>query len=356
MEKQILNPGYWKEVDSRINFANQHGLIVGLVLGWGDKNTRVPFPWRLFPDMEARENYTRYIAARYSAYNVYFLIAGEWHAEIRTRPGSENEIREEFIGLGYALDNADPHERMIGIHPMTNNGSVREFNKASWMSFGDYQQNYPLLHKRILESMVFNKPVVNSEYGYHLRDQDGDNVPDKDNSTSLESMRYASWDIAMAGGYFITGFGTTYFGGNRDPGPFNVDAEKNDEWERQIGDIKSFFEGLEYWKLKSCDSLLSCDTEREDDGKQLNRLAPPSKTYWLLAEPGRQYVIYVRGIAEKISLKMEENTDGRFEIILFNPRTGDMKAVNERIDLKEIYTWTVPDDKDWVLLILKKTD
>ncbi len=356
MEKQIPNPGYWKEVDSRINFANQHGLIVGLVLGWGDKNTRVPYPWRLFPDIQARENYTRYIAARYSAYNVYFLIAGEWHAEIRTRPGSEDGIREEFIGLGNALDNADPHGRMIGIHPMNSNGSVREFNAASWMSFGDYQQNYRELHGRVLESMKFNKPVINSEYGYHLRDQDGDGVPDKDNSTSLESMRHSSWDIVMAGGYFVTGFGTTYFGGNRDPGPFNVDAEKNDDWERQIGYIKSFFEGLEYWKLRSCDSLLRCDVEREDDGRQLNRLAPPSKTYWLLAEPGRQYVIYVRGIDEKKSPKLEETSAGSFEVKFFNPRTGDIKTVTENIYLKGSFTWTPPDNNDWVVLILKRSD
>jgi len=245
---------------------------------------------------------------------------------------------------------------MIGIHPMTSNGSVREFNKAAWMSFGDYQQNYPLLHERILESMVFNKPVVNSEYGYHLRDQDGDGVPDKDNSTSLESIRHASWDITMAGGYFVTGFGTTYFGGNRDPGPFNVDAEKNDGWERQIGYIKSLFESLEYWKLKSCDSLLTCKAARGKDGRQLNRLAPPSETYWLLAEPGRQYLVYVRGIADKITVNLQDNTSARFEVKLFNPRTSDQRTINSTIDLNGSFTWKAPDENDWVLLLLKIPD
>lgn len=351
MEKQILNPGYWQEIDSRILFANQHGLVVGLVLAWGDKNKKVPFPWRLFPDVEARKNYARYIAARYSAYNVYFLVSGEWHAEIRTRSANEDKVRNEFIEIGNTLAEADVHDRMIAIHPMNGNGSVREFNKTLWMSFGDYQQNYPLLHKRILESMIFNKPVVNSEYGYHLRDQNGDGVPDKDNSTSPESIRYASWDIVMAGGYLITGFGTTYFGGNRDPGPFNVDAEKNNDWERKIEYIKIFFEGLEYWKLKSCDSLLTCKTDRGEDGRQLTRLSPPSETYWLLAEATKQYLIYSRGITDNITLNMEQDTGVRYSIQLFNPRTGEARTLNKNIISGGSYVWTPPDKYDWVLYL-----
>ena len=64
---------------------------------------------------------------------------------------------------------------MIAIHPMTSHGSVREFvGAAEWMTFGDYQQNYRNLHVRILESRPTNLPVVNSEYGYYLRDQSGE--------------------------------------------------------------------------------------------------------------------------------------------------------------------------------------
>lgn len=353
MEKQILNPGYWQEIDSRIAFANQQGLVIGLVIAWGDKNKNVPFPWRLFPDIDARKHYARYIAARYSAYNVYFLVSGEWHGEVRTRAGDEAEIRKEFVAIGKALDESEPHSRMIGIHPMTSNGSVREFNKASWMSFGDYQQNYSSLHSRMLESMVFVKPVVNSEYGYHLRDQNGDGVPDKDNSTSLESIRNASWDIVMAGGYFVTGFGTTYFGGFRDPGPFDVDAVRNDEWELQIGFIKQFFSGLEYWKLTSHDDLLTSKPSRGKDEKQLNKLAPPSSTYWLLADPGRQYLIYVRGLAGPVVLTTGFETSQKYNARFFNPRTGEVTKTPEAYEIKEKFIWSPPDKKDWVLYLFK---
>jgi hypothetical protein len=243
---------------------------------------------------------------------------------------------------------------MIGIHPMTSGGSVREYNEAGWMSFGDYQQNYRDLHSRILESMTFAKPVVNSEYGYHLRDQNGDGVPDKDNSTSIESIRYSSWDIVMAGGYLVTGFGTTYFGGHRDPGSFDVDAAKNDDWELQLGYIKKFFTGTEWWKLSSHDDILTCKTHRGSDGRQLDRIAPPSTTYWLLAEPGIRYVIYARGLTDPLVLKTDFKISEKFIAQLVNPRTGEIKTIPEAYEIKDKFIWTPPDKNDWVLHLFKQ--
>jgi len=73
---------------------------------------------------------------------------------------------------------------------LTQAGSVREFASTSWMSFGDYQHNYRDLHDRLLPSRHLRGPVVNSEYGCRLRDQNGDRKPDKSNSDSTEDMRF----------------------------------------------------------------------------------------------------------------------------------------------------------------------
>ena len=349
LSKQVINPGYWKEMDQRVSFANRNGIICGLAIAWGDKNKKAPFPWRMFPDLESRKRYARYVAARYSAFDVYFLVSGEWHGEVRTRPSTDAEMKNEFIEIGKALDEAEPHGRMIGIHPMTALGSVREFNEASWMSFGDYQQNYVRLHSRILESMKYSKPVVNSEYGYHLRDQDGNGTPDKDNSTCVESMRHASWDIVMAGGYIVTGFGTTYFGGFRDPGPFDVDAAKNDEWEMQTGLIKKIFAGIDWWKLASHDELLTSSVAREADGKHLGQAAPPVSTYWLLAEPGNQYLLYARGMKDSLLLKPVSDASGTFHARLINPVKGIIREIEGEHRLNNGFSWMPPDDKEWVL-------
>jgi hypothetical protein len=238
---------------------------------------------------------------------------------------------------------------MVGIHPMNGNGSVREFNATSWMAFGDYQQNYDALHQRALESRRFNKPIVNSEYGYFLRDQSGDGVPDKENSTTLEIMRHATWDIVMAGAYVVTGFGTTYFGGNRDPGPFDLSAAKNKAWAAQIAHIKQLFTALEWWKLEPHDELLRCSVPRAGDRTHLNRVAPPQATYWCLAEPGRQYLVYVRGVTEPVELSLE-NASAPLRAQQWNPRTGELAALEFRPEPGE-FAYRPPDAQDWVVLL-----
>ena len=60
-------------------------------------------PGGCFPSVEARKRYARYIAARYSAYDVYFIVSGEWHGEVRTRPSTDEAVRQEFIEIGDAL-------------------------------------------------------------------------------------------------------------------------------------------------------------------------------------------------------------------------------------------------------------
>jgi len=347
LSTEKLNPGYWQEVDRRLAHSNSKGIVCGLALAWGDKRKQEPFAWRMFPDVAARQRYARYIAARYSAFDVYFIVSGEWHAEVRTRPSTDEAVRREFIAIGDALNDADPHGRMVAIHPMTAQGSVREFNAAKWMDFGDYQQNYRDLHGRILESRTTGKPVVNSEYGYFLRDQSGDGVPDKDNSTSADAMRHATWDIVMAGGYVVTGFGTTYFGGNRDPGPFDLDAKKNDVWEAQLGHVRRVFLPTPWWKLQPHDDLLACETPRGKEGKEFERLTPPATTYWCLADPGRQYLIYARGLSAAVKVDLKA---GPLSAMQFNPRTGERKDLGSNSG-KEIFEFRPPDEQDWVVLL-----
>ncbi|HXK61475.1 MAG TPA: DUF5060 domain-containing protein, partial [Acidobacteriota bacterium] len=346
--KGQINPGYWEEVDKRLDYLNQEGLVAGLALAWGDKRRVEPFAWKHLGDMKAKKRYARYIAARYSAFNVYFIVAGEWHAEIETTSGAtEESVRRDFTAFGEALQKADPHGRMIAIHPMIEHGSVREFNESGWMSFGDYQQNYHHIHQRILQSRVYGKPVVNSEYGYYLRDADGDGIPDKDNSTSLDIIRHATWDIVMAGGYFVTGFGTTYFGGYRDPGPFDVTAAKNKVWEEQVQNIKRVFSGIEWWKLEPRDDLVRSDDARMSDRRYLGRAAPPEVAYWCLAQPGRRYLVYARGMTRSIALK----TIGLgYDVYLFDPRTGKTRATETKREGQELQL-ACPDKQDWLFLV-----
>jgi len=353
LQAEQINPGYWQEADERVIYANSIGITVGIVLAWGDKGKN-PNDWREFPSQEARERYARFIAARYGAMNTYFIVAGEWNGDLR-QGVSEEQARADYNAIGQVIYDHDPHGRFIGIHPMIW-GTSREFASELWCSFGDYQQMYPNLHREILTSREINMPVVNSEYAYYLRDQDEDGICDKQNSHDIDTIRHATWDIVMAGGYFITGWGNTYFGGHRNPTPFDVDAEQNDNWEEQVAFVIRFFKDLMWWRLSPRDEIISAAVERGEDGvREFNagggtrkHALPPEIAYWALADNDMLYVVYVRGIAEEVTLDLG---GGAFLVERFNPRTG------ERTDLGEVHTSCIfvpPDLRDWVVVVRRK--
>jgi hypothetical protein len=162
-------------------------------------------------------------------------------------------------------------------------------------------------------------------------------------------MRHATWDIVMAGGYVVTGFGTTYFGGNRDPGPFDLDAKKNDEWEAQLGHVRRVFLPTQWWKLKAQDGLLTCTAPRGEEGREFERIVPPATTYWCLAEPGKQYIVYARGLKTPVTVTLEGSA-GSYSAMQFNPRSGERKDLGS-VAGKDRYEYRPPDEQDWVVIL-----
>jgi hypothetical protein len=379
LQDETLNPVYFRASDVRLRYMNRNGITPLLFLTWGgpkklndegingDNETTSPavYGWQEFPDDEARRRYARYVVGRYSAYNVAFCVSGEYNVW----PDSV----KEFEALGRLIGNTDPHGRLVGIHPGSgglfgpyedSNSVEAEFADEPWMSFGDFKQDYTDLHRDMLRSRDHDKPVVNGEYAYYLRDQDGNGEVDKDNSATIADIRHATWDIAMAGGYFVTGFGTTYHGGIR-ARRFDVDDPRNDDWEAQIQHVRNLFTRLEWWKLQPRDGLISANVGRDssDSGNPVppsvqtdgGYTRPPLTTYWTLAEVGRQYVTYVRGVDGelRLSLGQEGPKESTYEIRLFDPRTGEHRSLDSYRGFGPI-TLDPPDTRDWVFVVIRK--
>jgi hypothetical protein len=190
---------------------------------------------------------------------------------------------------------------------------------------------------------------VNAEYAYYRREAE-DGTVNKANSADADVIRAATWDIVMAGGYVVTGFGTTYFGGNRCRGPFDVGAAKNDDWEAQIGHLRAFFTAREWWRLEPKDALLAAPVPRGEDVDVVGdrRGRPPEVAYWALAAPGREYLAYVRGLREPCTLTLagaaEETT---FTLRRFDPRTGDWSSLGEHRGGGTLRLQP-PDARDWL--------
>ncbi len=314
---QKIRPSYFQEIDTRVNYMNSKGITVGYMPAWAQD-------WDDYGETE-RLRYARYVVARYSAYNVVFIVSGEYN---------ETLTADAYRKIGQEIHKTDPHARMIAIH---STNSVETFAGESWMGFGDYQQIYSSLHTAILNARDHNKPVVNAEYAYFLRDQDGDGTVDKPNSATLEQIRNATYDIVMAGGYFVTGWGTTYYGGYRDPGPFDVDAAKNDPWEDDVQHVKKILTNMEWWKLQPNDGLLS-----------------GSGTRYCLAEIGRQYLAYVRGNSGTNSLSLGGAPSATYAVQRFDPRNGTYTSLADYTGTGPV-TLAPPDSQDWIFALKVKS-
>ncbi|MCP5114228.1 MAG: hypothetical protein GY953_25645 [bacterium] len=174
---------------------------------------------------------------------------------------------------------------------------------------------------------------------------------------NADDMHHASWDIVTAGGYLVTGFGTTYFGGHRDPGPFDVDTPRNDDWEEQIGHIRRFFSALDWWRFIPADELISCSRPRDKTrsvkvkraGRDITAVRPAERTYWAMADPGEQYIIYVRGLREPVVLAHDARA-GEFRARQYNPRTGEFTSLGT-VEITNEYEYTPLNLQDWVLLL-----
>ena len=339
--QEEINPAYFQEADERLRYLNSKGIACGLIYAWGQGSVS----WATFASDEARLRYARYMTARYAAFNTVLIASGEW--------GFMKDRKDLFRQLGTEIARCDPHGRMVTIHPGPWDGSNNELAAEPWMCFGEYLQAYRVkdqqvesspqerdaLRQYVLDFRKNGKPVVNAEYGYYLRDQDLDGKVDKQHSQTRESFRQATWMMPMAGAYFVTGFGTTYFGGHRDTGIFNPDAEQNLPAEADLQNVRTFFNALKWWQFEPVEGLARADGI--DD--------KPAYAYCLRAGgPSGTHIVYVHQ-ARGATLRPAAAGPGGWSVRRYDPRTGQYAqqgpVAGGAIELSP------PDAQDWVFIV-----
>lgn len=172
-----LNPAFFRALDQRVAYMNAKGLVVGLMFAWGNGG------WLNFKTTEQVDRFVRYVINRYAAYNVFWITAGEYE---------EAAPVGGYTRIGDLVVSHDVYDHPTTIH--TTNTSGDDFGTAAWHST-IYQQ---IFHSRqVTADRKYNKPVINSEYGY-----EGDQ--------SAEEVRQDAWQIVMRGGYGVYGDTTTF--------------------------------------------------------------------------------------------------------------------------------------------------
>lgn len=305
-------------------------------------------------DEQARR-FLRYVIARYAAFpNVAWCLQNEW--QYTRKP------REFWSALGRFVASEDPWARrgeavrMLSVHQQTRYDweffddrwyshaiiqlGVRNRGKAhrggdEWklpksrrnvFPFGDDWGNFGILY-----NSGRNVPVVNDEYGYMGEPKDEtERVPGGgDIRYTREKHRRTMWGIYIAGGYGSAG--------NKNHYPGIGQPYKSANWhdEPEYGDIRRLIDfftakpGFEYWKM------------RPD-----NELVKSGKRVYVLAEPGRQYIVYAAG-GGRVSL---EASGGPYRARRYDPRTGEDAPLAVAVSGGK-YSFETPAGDDWVVYL-----
>ncbi len=172
-----LNPAFWREFDQRIAYLNEKGIVAGFMFAWGDGG------WQVFQTRQQAERFTRYLVRRYGAYNVFWIVAGEYE---------EADVVGGYGNIAGVIAASDPYAHPITIH--TVHSSADSLDLLPWQSLIYQQTTDPAL---VAVDRPHGKPVVNSEFGY-------------EGYQSADSVRIDAWQIVMRGGFPVYGNYETY--------------------------------------------------------------------------------------------------------------------------------------------------
>ena len=335
-----------RRVERMIAYANHKGITVWIHPWWSRQNLNERI------SEEKMRRWWRYVIARLGAYNVIWVLAGEYN--MNNYGGFGLAFWKD---LGAMIKREDPYQRIVGAHP-TPPGWGGGADAPQW-STGEVLHNEPWLdynqsqvgHGRWRNEMIPlvisadyarkpPKPVVVTEPWYEFI---------AGNPAGMD-VRFGAWSAILSGAA-----GHTYGGGHVWWAHVPESPTKQGNWPLEasfetntldypgavsLGFLARFLKSLEWWKLEPHPELLS-DT--------------PSR--YCGAVPGSRYVIYLRyGGWLKVDLRAASEKD-KFQFTwhdLENHQERNSGEVNgggwREFRAPEDYPGT-PHFKDWLLYI-----
>jgi hypothetical protein len=289
-----VNPNFFQWVDRRVAYADSAGMVSILFFMWSEEVRKMT--------AEQYQRFVLYVVSRCAAYNVFWILAGDYQAYFYNPP--------LYRQIGEAIAQADPFDHPISIHPQ-DGYTNREFAKEPWLSYVMHQLRDAgeFLADSIRADRVYNKPVVNGEYGYHVPES---RHPYHGILQGADYTRTGGWSIFCAGGFFVAGFKHTFYdpdghypydaGFDLPPVYWDLQNAKDLEAARQYGVFAKFFREQTSWP----DLQPRRDLVRDGQAE-------------LLVKPGEEYVAYnARGGRMRLQLPERQY----FSLAWFDPVRG----------------------------------
>lgn len=337
-----------RKVEEMIRYANQKGITVWIHAWWSRENIRESI------GAENMKRWWRYVVHRLQAYNVIWVLAGEYN--MYQYGGFDLDFWNE---LGDLIKREDPFDRITSTHPTPPGweggadapqwSTAEVVHNQDWLDYNQSQPGHGKWRNELIPEIVINayqkeppKPIVVTEPWYEFIEG---------NPTAMD-IRFGAWTAFLCGAA-----GHSYGGGQiwrahlpespsgADAWPQEMSFSENTmlyEGAESISFFSEFLQLIEWWKLEPHPEFVQ-----------------ENPSHFCSAVPGEEYLIYLRyGGSVRINLQDASAKIMKYEWIdLTNGKTvkqGEIKGGN-------ISSFSPPEDypgnlefKDWLLHITKK--
>ena len=307
------DPSHFQQLDQRIRYMNQKGIVAGLILaGPQDQLTH------LFPNWEQRQRYISYIVARYAAMNVTWqgVQAFETYSSGRA-------LLKEIGGL---LKTLDPYQ-----HPRTsgNLATSGPLTDDGWMNFVTHHTGDDQVCA--VEHQLFAVPFVNVKFA----GEDSGAGKSEPDDVDSDTFRHRLWNAAMDGDYL------TYFNsGTAGAGKIPVDARYLESPGTKAMTVwYNLFAGSRHWELEPYFDV--------DGGRAV---ALPEGSLAGEDTSAVEYIVYVEKPGP-VELRVENHG---YDVAWINPINGE-EFKEKKGYHGEHFTGSPPDTShDWVLHVSRE--
>jgi hypothetical protein len=365
-----LNPSYFRRFERILRELQERGIHAEIVVfNYYEKPFKFPALWT--PERERL--WARYLISRLAPFTTVFLwtVTQEYErypdGQYRYDPSDDEWVRH----MASLIHETDPHKHPVTVHPWKSSsgsepktrggglpageiglrfGTAPELDVLTHQenSYGDSvwiaepppgYQDGPAenVSKAILADRKYDKPVINTEYGYEWLK--GYPTHFNQQAHGTDKCRRAAWRLfvggaaglsaGLSGTFLASDNAEVYFDRTKRFAPFIVTDMGH---VAQLGYLYAFVTArTAFHMMNPCPSLVNTPN-------------------LCLANPGKEYIVYApSGGAITIDLS---GAFGKLAVEWLNPRTGvyqrqtTVQAGDKRI-------LTAPDENDWVLHLKK---
>jgi hypothetical protein len=348
VRNETLDLDQIRQVEKFIAYANSKGITVWIHAWWTRKNLNET------AGPEKVDRWWQYVVHRLGAYNVIWVLAGEYNMDNYGGMGLPF-----WKDLGAMIRREDPYQRIIGAHPTPpswrggveapqwSTGAV--LHNEPWLDYNQSQVGHDKWANELIPLVVAAdyartppKPMVVTEPWYEFTR----------GNPAAEDIRFGAWSAVLSGAA-----GHTYGGGHvwwadvaeapsrQDPWPHEPGYESDTldyPGAVSMGFLAHFLRSIKWWTLEPHPELLADYNPK-----------------YCAAVPGQEYVAYLRW-GGKVNVDLRPSTESdTFRYTWFDLAEGKERSSGtvEGGALREFHADEsfpkFPHYKDWLLHVVR---